>query len=435
MTPVELIARKRDGHEQAERELQALIEAVMDGSMADYQISAWLMAVFLRGLTPAETLALTLAMRDSGERIDWTGISGPKLDKHSSGGVGDKTTLVVVPLLAAAGVSMLKMSGRGLGHAGGTVDKLESIPGFRTDLSAEEARDQVRRIGAALVGQSPTLAPADKKLYALRDVTATVESLPLIAASIMSKKLAGGADAVLLDVKVGRGAYMKDLRHAEELARRMVDIGRGAGVRTVAILTDMEEPLGYAVGNALEVEEACRLLTGQGCIDLRFRELCLALAARGFLMTGIAQDEPAARTLAEQTLQSGAAARKFEQIIEAQGADPAVVRDPGLLPRSASVHTVLSEQEGYISAIDAEAIGHLAMEMGAGRVRKEDPIDPAVGIVLLKKSGDQVSKGEPLAELHLGDGTGERRTATLRGAFKVTASAPPARRIVLKLVD
>lgn len=435
MTPVELIARKRDGLEHSEQELQALIGAVMDGSMADYQLSAWLMAVFLKGLTPAETLAVTLAMRDSGERVDWRGISGPKLDKHSSGGVGDKTTLVVVPLLAAAGVSMLKMSGRGLGHAGGTVDKLESIPGFRTDLSAEEARDQVRRIGAALVGQSPTLAPADKKLYALRDVTATVESLPLIAASIMSKKLAGGADAVLLDVKVGRGAYMKDIRQAEELARRMVAIGRGAGVRTVAMLTDMEEPLGYAVGNALEVEEACHLLTGHGRIDSRFRELCLTLAARGLLMTGKARNESAARTLAEETLHSGAAARKFEEIVEAQGGNPAVVQNPDHLPRSTSVHIVHSEQAGFISSIDAEAIGRLTMEMGAGRVRKDDSIDPAVGIVLLKKTGDPVSKDEPIAVLHVGSSVPSNTDTRLRLAFSTQESVPAVRPVLLGLVE
>jgi pyrimidine-nucleoside phosphorylase len=436
MTPLELIVRKRDGMKHSAEEIRVLVSAVMDGSMADYQLSAWLMAAFLRGLSPAETLDLTIAMRNSGERVDWGDLPGVKLDKHSSGGVGDKTTLVVVPLLAAAGVPILKMSGRGLGHAGGPVDKLESIPGFRTDLPADEAREQVRAIGAALVGQSPSLAPADKKLYALRDVTGTVESLPLIAASIMSKKLAGGADAVLLDVKVGGGAYMKDLAQADALARQMVEIGRGAGVRTVAMLTDMEEPLGRTVGNALEVREAIELLTGAGHTDERFRELCLALVTRGLLLAGKASGEEEAQKLAETLLQSGAGARKLEEIIEAQGGDPAVVAESDRLPQAASINQVAATENGYVSSIDAEAIGRLAMEMGAGRVRKEDEIDPPVGIVLRAKVGSEVRRGDTLAELHIGRVPfADAWETRLRSALQFSQEKPSPRPVIIGIEE
>jgi pyrimidine-nucleoside phosphorylase len=368
--------------------------------------------------------------------VDWGDVPGIKLDKHSSGGVGDKVTPVVVPMLAAAGVPMLKMSGRGLGFAGGTVDKLESIPGFRTDLSADQALAQVRRIAAALVGQSPSLAPADKKLYALRDVTATVESLPLIAASIMSKKLAGGADALLLDVKTGRGAYLKERKESEALARLMVDIGTGAGVRTVALLTDMDEPMGYAVGNALEIAEACALLTGRGRIDDRFRELCLTLATHGLILAGKAEDEPSARKSAEELLTSGAAARKFEQIIEAQGGDPRVVQEPDRLPSSRAICPVHSDQSGYVSAIDAEAVGRLAMDMGAGRAKKDDPIDPAVGILLMKKTGDAVRAGDTLAELHLSIEAPEAAwTERLQAAYTFSQNPPETRPVLLGRVS
>jgi pyrimidine-nucleoside phosphorylase len=425
MRPYDLIAKKRDGGEHTQHELQELARAVTDGVMPDYQVAAWLMAAFLRGMTPAETLALTLAMRDSGQRVDWGDVPGIKLDKHSSGGVGDKVTPVVVPLLAAAGVPMLKMSGRGLGFSGGTVDKLESIPGFRSDLSPEEASDQVKHIGAALVGQSPALVPADKKLYALRDVTATIESIPLIAASIMSKKLAGGADAVLLDVKVGRGAFMKTEARARELSRAMVEIGTGAGVRTVAALTSMDEPLGYTVGNALEIAEACALLTGKGRIDARFRELCMILAARGLVLAGKAGDDRAARSVLERLLAQGTAAAKFEAIIQAQGGDPRVVAEPARLPKAATVQPVRSEVEGYVKVIDAEQIGQLAVEIGAGRMRKEDAIDPAVGIVLMKKTGDRVIGGDVLAELHL---NGDRRPPDLQerltAAYTISQTEP-----------
>jgi pyrimidine-nucleoside phosphorylase len=428
MRPYDLIRKKRDGEAHTAEELRQLVGAVTDGTMPDYQVSAWLMAAFLRGLSAEETLALTLAMRDSGDVVEWGDVGGVRLDKHSSGGVGDKTTLVVVPLLAACGVPMLKMSGRGLGFSGGTVDKLESIPGFRTNLSIREAREQVQRVGAALVGQSPSLAPADKKLYALRDVTATIESIPLIAASIMSKKLAGGANAILLDVKVGRGAFMKTQERARALASAMVAIGNGAGVRTVAALTAMDEPLGYAVGNAVEVIEACRTLTGRGRVDERFRDLCLVLASRGLVLAGKAEDDPSARSILEETLSSGAAARKFEVIVEAQGGDPKVVADPDSLRLHTTVLRVRSEKEGVVEAIDAEAIGTLAVDLGAGRQRKEDTIDPAVGIVLNKKTGDEVKAGEVLADIYVRD---EKDPAAaiapdrLRDAYTIGGNAQP----------
>jgi pyrimidine-nucleoside phosphorylase len=435
MRPYDLIAKKRDGGEHTEPEIRDLVRAVTDGNMPDYQVAAWLMAAFLQGLTTAETLALTLAMRDSGQRVDWGGVPGVKLDKHSSGGVGDKITPVVVPLLAAAGVPMLKMSGRGLGFSGGTVDKLEAIPGFRTDLSPEEARDQVQRIGAALVGQSPALVPADKKLYALRDVTATVESIPLIAASIMSKKLAGGADAVLLDVKVGRGAFMKTLEQARQLSRAMVEIGTGAGVKTVAALTSMEEPIGYAVGNALEIAEACALLTGRGRIDARFRELCLILASRGLVVAGKAGDDDEARTVMEGLLGDGSAAAKFAEIIQAQGGDARVVEEPERLPTAKTVVPVQADSEGYVASIDAEAVGKLAVEIGAGRAHKEDVIDPAVGIVLMKKTGDPVKKDDVLAELHLNETAVTALDERLKAAYSIGPSEPAQTPILYEFLE
>lgn len=439
MRPYDLIARKRDGGEHTSEEMACLVRAVVEGAMPDYQVAAWLMAAYLRGLTKAETLALTLAMRDSGETVRLDDVPGIKLDKHSTGGVGDKTSLVVVPLLAAAGVPILKMSGRGLGFSGGTIDKLESIPGLRTDLSVEEARAQVKRIGAALIGQTPSLVPADKKLYALRDVTATVESIPLIAASVMSKKLAAGADVVLLDVKVGRGAFMKSLDRARVLAETMVEIGRGADVRTVAFLTDMEEPLGYAVGNALEVAEACALLTGASHVDARFRDLCLTLAAHGLVLAGKSSNEQAARRSLESLLHAGAVAEKWEQLIAAQGGDARVVRNPDLLPTTGVVMTIRAETGGYLAAMDAEAIGRLAVAMGAGRIRKEDAIDPAVGILLHKKTGDAVALGEPLAELRCSETATEedhtRYSAMFRAAVTIADSKPSPRPLIHAIME
>ncbi len=408
MTAYDVIAAKRDGSELTAEQIGWFVRGVTDGSIPDYQISAWLMAVYLRGMNARETLALTLAMRDSGARIDLSDLpNGPALDKHSTGGVGDKTTLVVVPSLAALGVPMLKMSGRGLGFSGGTVDKLEAIPGFRTNLSIAEAKAQVRTVGAAMIAQSVELAPADKILYALRDVTATIESIPLIASSILSKKLAAGAGRILLDVKVGRGAFMKTQARAEELARTLVEIGTAAGVPTSAVLTAMEEPLGASVGNALEVAEAIAVLQPQSAqalspATIRFRDLCLELAAHGLLTVGEAADAEVARALVERALESGAAGTKFAEIVAAQGG-PAGGLDAiaAALPKAPQISSVRAETQGVVTALDAEAIGRLAMAMGAGRAAKSDPIDPAVGVVLNVKVGDRVTPTTELAALNL----------------------------------
>jgi pyrimidine-nucleoside phosphorylase len=436
LRPYELIAKKRDGGEHTPEEINFIIRSVTDGTMPDYQIAAWLMAIYLRGMTHAEILAMTLAMRDSGEQVHWGNIQGVKLDKHSSGGVGDKTTLVVMPLLAAAGVPMLKMSGRGLGFSGGTIDKMESIPGFRTDLTIEEAREQVLKMGAALLGQSPHLVPADKKLYALRDVTATVESIPLLATSIMSKKLAGGADAVLLDVKVGSGAFMKSQEGAHELAATMVEIGRGAGVKTIAAITAMDEPLGYSIGNALEVAEACATLTGQGRVDEKFRDLCLTLGGWGLVLTGKAKDEAEGKAVLEELLQNGKAASKFAELITAQGGDGDIVAHPEKLPAAKTIIQVPAQQDGFVESINAQALGHLAMEMGAGRATKEDTIDPAAGIILMKKTGDAVKAGEVLAELHLNEKKEDPAfSQAIYAAYTFSSTPPPTHPLIYEMVS
>ena len=435
MKATDLIARKRDRQIHSEEEIRELVRMIVDGSMPDYQGAAWLMAVYLNGLDESETLALTLAMRDSGQKIDLSAISGVKLDKHSSGGVGDKTTLAVIPMLAAMGVPILKMSGRGLGFSGGTIDKLESIPGFRTDLSVQEAVSQVRKIGAALIGQSPDLVPADKKLYALRDVTATIDSIPLITASIMSKKLAGGADSVLLDVKVGRGAFMKTVERARELAEAMVRIGAGAGVRTAAVLTEMDEPLGYSVGNALEVREACELLSGSGRVDTRFRELCVFLTAHGLILAGKAKDSAEGFSQAESALSSGKAAEKLEEVIAAQGGDASVVRTPERLVAAGTVRRVRAESEGFVTQIDAESVGRLCVSLGGGRLKKDDAIDHSVGIVLMKRAGDSVRAGEVIADLHVKSEEGASAAAeSFKEAVEIGSEAPPARPVVLELI-
>ncbi len=427
MKAYDVIAAKRDGRELTTEEIDFFVRGTVDGSVADYQASAWLMAVFLQGMTPRETLDLTLAMRDSGEHIDLSDLpGGPSLDKHSTGGVGDKTTLVVVPILAAAGVSMLKMSGRALGFSGGTVDKLEAIPGFRTDLSLEEAKAQVRRIGAALIAQSSQLAPADKILYALRDVTATIECIPLIASSIMSKKLAAGAQRIVLDVKVGRGAFMKTQQRAEELARALVAIGTGAGVPTSTLLTAMDEPLGRMVGNALEVREAIMTLRNPSEADARFRSLCVALAARGLVAVERARDVQEGAAEAERLLASGAAAAKLAQIIAAQSGPDSLDRVESALPVAPVQHPVSSEASGAIAGMDAEAIGRLAMALGAGRAAKSDPIDPAVGIELHAKTGAQVQMGQALATLHLRASDAPRAEEfayTLRAVYQIISTS------------
>jgi pyrimidine-nucleoside phosphorylase len=398
MRTVDLIAKKRDGGELSRSEIEYLIQGYTDGSIPDYQMSALAMAIYFQGMTPQERADLTMAMVASGDQIDLSGIDGVKVDKHSTGGVGDTTTLVLVPLVASVGVPVAKMSGRGLGHTGGTIDKLESIPGFHVEIGNDEFVGLVNRNGLAVVGQSGDLTPADKKLYALRDVTATVESIPLIASSIMSKKIASGANAIVLDVKTGDGAFMKEMEETRELAACMVDIGNRVGRRTIAVISDMSQPLGYAVGNALEVKEAIDTLKGEGPADLY--ELSLTLGSHMVVLAGKAKNEAEARALLEDSVRSGRALEKLKTFLSAQGGDASVVDRPELLPTAAYRIEVPAKEGGYVSAIAAERIGTAAMMLGAGRATKESAIDLAVGIVLHKKVGDPVTKGEPLATIH-----------------------------------
>ncbi|MDR5683525.1 MAG: pyrimidine-nucleoside phosphorylase [Armatimonadota bacterium] len=434
MRVYDLLLKKRNGGELRGDEIRFLIDGFVRDEIPDYQISALLMAIYFRGMSSRETADLTLAMAESGERVDLRRIPGTKVDKHSSGGVGDKTSIVLVPLVASAGVAVPKMSGRGLGHTGGTLDKLESVPGLRTELTLEAFCEQVARIGCAIVGQTANLVPADKKLYALRDVTATVDSVPLIASSIMSKKIAGGADAIVLDVKTGSGAFMKTVPEAEALARAMVDIGTALGRRTVAVISDMDQPLGHAVGNALEVSEAIQTLRGEGPGDLT--ELCLELGAQMLRLGGRVPDAKAGRDELRSRIRSGEALRKLGQMIEAQGGDPSVVEEAGRLPAAPVVADVTSESGGYVQAIDAEAIGRAAMTLGAGRARKDDPIDPAVGVVVLEKVGARVERGTPLARLHArSEKSVPEASERVRGAYLIGPERPEVRPLIHRIVD
>jgi pyrimidine-nucleoside phosphorylase len=424
----DIIAAKRDGGTLTEAQLRWFVEAYLRDEVKDYQASALLMAIYLRGMDANETAALTKAMADSGQRLDPTAIAAgrPTLDKHSTGGVGDKTTLVVVPLLAAAGIAVCKMSGRGLGHTGGTLDKLEAIPGFRVGLSPEEMLSQVGRIGACLAGQTADLAPADKRLYALRDATATVGSLPLIVSSILSKKLAGGADSFLFDVKVGSGALMRTEDDARALAQTLVDGAAASGKQCIAVLSDMNQPLGNTIGNALEVAEAIRTLTpGTESVNARFRELCLTLTAEGLRLTGIATGDEARQT-AERLLISGAALTKFREIVEAQGGDTSVVEEPMRLPKAPIVSHVPSPETGYVTAIDTAELGNIVVALGGGRARKEDTIDPAVGLVIHAAVGAKIAKGESLAEIHARSGTEADAAVTrIQGAYTIRDTPLP----------
>lgn len=395
---VDLIAKKRDGHELTTEEIQFIIDGYTKGEIPDYQISAWLMAIFFQGMTEKERTDLTMAMAQSGEQADLGSIEGIKVDKHSTGGVGDSVSLIVGPLVACAGVPVAKMSGRGLGHTGGTIDKLESVPGFQVELDKKTFVDLVNKNKIAVISQSGNMTPADKKLYALRDVTATVDSLPLIASSIMSKKIAGGADAIVLDVKTGNGAFMKTHEEAEALAKAMVQIGNRAKRKTMALISDMNQPLGFAIGNALEVKEAIETLKGQGPKDLT--ELCLTLGSYMVLLGEKAQDIEEARKMLEQFMDDGSALNKFKTFLASQGGDSSVVENPEKLPQAEYQIPLLSKEEGYVSSMNAEEIGRSAMLLGAGRSEKDAPIDLAAGIVLRKKIGDPVAKGEPLAILH-----------------------------------
>lgn len=429
MRALDVIAKKRDGGELTAAEIEFMVRAYTAGEIPDYQMAAFLMAVYIRGMNRRETGALTLAMARSGEQLDLSALPGRKVDKHSTGGVGDKTTLVVAPLVAAAGVPVAKMSGRGLGHTGGTVDKLAAIPGFRVSLTQEEFLANVRRIGLALTGQTGNLAPADKKIYALRDVTATTASIPLIASSIMSKKIAAGADAIVLDVKCGSGAFLPRLEEARELARTMVDTGAAVGRKTVALITDMNQPLGYAVGNALEVEEALATLRGRGPADLT--GLSLALGAQMLVLAGRVENEAAGKALLTDLLTSGAALDKFRELVAAQGGNPQVVDDPGMLPQAQLKIPVPAPSAGYVADLRADVIGRAAMLLGAGREKKEDEIDLAVGLVLKKKVGDRVAAGEPLAVVHANDAARAQEAAALFLSACSIVPQPPAPRPLL----
>ena len=424
MRAVDIILSKRDGRALTREEIRFFVDGVTDGTLPDYQASALLMAILLRGMTAEETAWLTDAMVHSGVRVDLRDIPGVKVDKHSTGGVGDKTSLILAPLAAACGVPVPMMSGRGLGHTGGTLDKLEAIPGFRVDLSLEEMKAALAKIGCAMIGQTAQIAPADKKLYALRDVTGTVESIPLISASIMSKKIAEGIDALVLDVKTGSGAFMKTAADSRKLAESLVAIGNASGVKTEAIITSMDAPLGRAVGNALEVIECIEVLKGGGPQDLI--DVSVELTARMLVLGGVAADRAAATLQVQRAIESGAGLERFRQIIEMQRGDPKVVDDYQRMPHVADRHIVAADRAGYVTAINAELIGRASVVLGAGRDRVADPVDPAVGIMVVAKPGDAVRAGAAVLELHFRD------RSRLDAAMRLTSQAvtigdePPA---------
>ena len=430
MRAVDIIMSKRDGRALTRDEIRFFVDGVTKGNLPDYQASALLMAILIRGMDAGETAALTEAMVSSGIRVNLGDIPGTKVDKHSTGGVGDKTSLVLAPLAAACGVPVPMMSGRGLGHTGGTLDKLEAIPGFRVDLSLEEMKAALARTGCAMIGQTAQIAPADKKLYALRDVTGTVESIPLISASIMSKKIAEGIDALVLDVKTGSGAFMKTEADSRRLAESLVAIGNASGVKTEAIITAMDAPLGRAVGNALEVIECLDVLKGGGPQDLV--DVSVELAARMLVLGKVADDIAGAETQVRNAIASGAGLERFRQIIEAQGGDPKVVDDYKRLPRVDNRHRVTASRAGFVTALDAELVGRASVALGAGRDRVEDPVDPAVGILVTAKPGDRVNAGDAVLELHYRDrGRLETAAALAARAIVIGDQPPPARRLVV----
>lgn len=433
MRMVDLIEKKRNGGALSDEEIRWLISGFTDGSVPDYQMSAFAMAVFFRGMTDHETAALTDAMMRSGDRVDLSRFGTKSVDKHSTGGVGDKTTLIIAPIVSCLGGKMAKMSGRGLGHTGGTVDKLESIPGYRTTLSAEEFLHQVEQIGVAVIGQSGNLTPADKKLYALRDVTATVDSLPLIISSIMSKKLAAGSHSIVLDVKVGSGAFMKTEEDGRRLAEGMVRIGKHCGRNVIAVLSNMDIPLGYCVGNALEVQEAVEILHGRGCEDLR--GVCMELAVNMLRLCN-GWDRETAQTRVREVIASGEAFRQMKRWVGAQGGDASVLDDVSRLPQAAVRYELLSPVSGFIGHMDAQKIGEASALLGAGRRTKEDVIDLSAGIVLKKKTGDYVEAGQPLAILHTNR---ERALAPAQAEFlsalSWTQQAPQKQKLILGIVE
>jgi pyrimidine-nucleoside phosphorylase/thymidine phosphorylase len=424
---IDIIRKKRDRVELSGAEIEALVAAYTAGEIPDYQVSAWLMAVVLRGMTRPETAALTDAMLRSGEVLDLSALPAKKVDKHSTGGVGDKTSLVLAPLAAAAGVSVPMISGRGLGHTGGTLDKLESIPGFNVNLSVTKFREVLETCGCAMIGQTAEIAPADRKLYALRDVTGTVESPYLICASIMSKKLAEGIDALVLDVKTGSGAFMKSEQDAAFLAELMVETGTRMGKHVVALITDMDQPLGNMIGNSLEVIECIDILRGAGPGDLR--QLCLELAGWMLHLGGVAKSVDEGRQKSADLIQSGKALERFRRMIELQGGNPRVIDDSNWLPEAKHTLQVTSTNAGFLSAMQCEQIGTACVILGGGRERKEDSVDPSVGIVLHKKVGDEVAAGEPLATIHYNDETRAARAKQLiENSCEISANGPATKR-------
>lgn len=433
MRMYDIIQHKRDNKELSGEEIQFFVKEYTAGNIPDYQAAALAMAIFFNGMTPEETAALTLAMAHSGDVMDLTPIKGVKVDKHSTGGVGDKTSLVLGPMVAALGVPVAKMSGRGLGHTGGTIDKLESFPGFQTGIPEQEFFDNVNRIGIAIAGQTGNLAPADKKLYALRDVTATVESIPLIASSIMSKKIAAGADVIVLDVKVGSGAFMKDEESAVKLADTMVRIGDNVGKKTMAVVSDMDEPLGYAVGNALEVKEAIYTLAGNGPQDLY--ELCLELGSHMVAGAGKAQNCAEAKEMLAGTIKDGSALRKLAELVEAQGGNPEAVYDTELLPKASIEYEYRADTKGYVSRIVCDIVGTSAMVLGGGRENKDSVIDLSVGIVLEAKKGAYVHKGDVLARFYAND-ENKLSDAVKRfaDAYVIEDTKPAESRLIKKVI-
>lgn len=433
MRMFDIIKKKRDGGVLTDAEIRFFTEGYVAGRIPDYQASALCMAIWFRGMTLEETTALTLAIRDSGDKLSFPNIKGLRVDKHSTGGVGDKTSLVVAPVVAALGVKVAKMSGRGLGHTGGTVDKLEAIRGFRTSLETAEFEKIVNEVGIAIVGQSATLAPADKLLYALRDVTATIDSMPLIASSIMGKKLAADDDCIVLDVKTGSGAFMKDVESSRELAELMVGIGKQAGKRTMAFITDMDRPLGYAIGNSLEVMEALDVLRGEGPDDLR--EICVALAS-GMLCLADRGSHEQCEAEVRRVIANGEALETFARMVEAQGGDPSWIREKDKFPKAACEHTVSAPRDGYIVGVDTEGYGTASLLLGAGRNTKDDVIDFAAGIRLIAKTGDAVKAGQPIAILYA-----EREELfaaaekKLLESTRIEDNAPPRRPLILAKVE
>jgi pyrimidine-nucleoside phosphorylase len=430
---IDVIRKKRDGLELSEAEIKFFVNAYTQSEIPDYQVSAWLMAAVLRGMTRAETAALTDAMLHSGEVLDLSSLPARKVDKHSTGGVGDKTSLVLAPLAAAAGVTVPMISGRGLGHTGGTLDKLESIPGFNVNLTVEQFRRILEICGCAMIGQTAEIAPADRKLYALRDVTGTVESPNLICASIMSKKLAEGIDALVLDVKTGSGAFMKNEKDAVFLAELMVETGERMGKRVVALITDMDQPLGKMVGNALEVVEVVQVLQGEGPGDLR--KLCLELAGWMLYLGGVADSVDEGKKRSEKLIASGKALEKFRQMVELQGGDPRTIDDPKKLPQAQHTTTIYAARNGYVSSVQCEQLGTACEVLGGGRERKEDSVDAAVGIELHKKVGDTVHIGEPVATVHYNaEARAERARRMIEESYLIEDSPPCEKRPLIHQV-